>query len=87
MGVATTKPHPVYDVAHRAPLLKCFEISNVCNSILNTIKTNKGTTKLAMITLSTLKLIRTKQQKCLGEGWENQDTICIQHKTSKKVRR
>ena len=27
MGVATTKPHPTYDVAHRAPLLKYFAIT------------------------------------------------------------
>ena len=27
MGVAAEKPHPIYDIAHRAPVLKLLEIT------------------------------------------------------------
>ena len=33
MGVAATKLHPIYDVAHRVPLLKVLDITTVCNTL------------------------------------------------------
>ena len=37
MGVATTKPHPIYDVAPRSPLLKFVEITTAQNISINLI--------------------------------------------------